>query len=96
MFVPVYGYYAAAWGHIVSYSVMVILSFIYGQKHYKIPYNVKRILLYIIIAFIIYLITLNLNFTSLKIKYIVNVIFILMYVGVFYLTEKQKIFIKIK
>jgi O-antigen/teichoic acid export membrane protein len=95
LFVPVYGFYASAWGHIISYSVMVILSFIYGQKHYTIPYDLKRILLYIIIAFTFYLISLKLNIDSLSIKYLINSMFILTYFGVFYLSEKRRILIKL-
>jgi O-antigen/teichoic acid export membrane protein len=94
-FVPVYGYYAAAWGHVISYSVMVVLSFIYGQKYFTIPYDVKRILLYIIIAFTLYLISLKLNIDSMKIKYLINSILILTYFSIFYLIEKRKILINL-
>ncbi|MGB0428086.1 MAG: polysaccharide biosynthesis protein, partial [Flavobacteriales bacterium] len=33
------------------YFVMMLLSYIFGQKHYPIPYNIKRILTYIGLAF---------------------------------------------
>ena len=95
LFVPVFGYYAAAWGHIISYSVMVIISFYFGQKYFKIPYNLKRILLYTLVALIIYTISLRLNFDSVKIKYIVHCFMILTYLGIFYMIENRIIKVKI-
>lgn len=46
-FIPKYGYIACAWGHLASYTVMVILSFLWSRKHYAIPYKVLRLLGYI-------------------------------------------------
>jgi O-antigen/teichoic acid export membrane protein len=41
MLIPVWGYDACAWGTLVCYGVMMYLSFIWGQKYYPIPYDVK-------------------------------------------------------
>ncbi len=49
-FIPVYGYMASAWAHIASYGSMIILSFIFAEKHYKIKYNMKETIPYFIIA----------------------------------------------
>ena len=94
LFVPEYGFYASAWGHFISYLVMIIISFIYGQKYYSIPYDVKRILIYVVIAFCIYAISLLLNFDSNNLKYFVNASLILIYFGIFYLIEKNILIIK--
>jgi O-antigen/teichoic acid export membrane protein len=53
LFVPRFGYYASAWGHLICYSVMVFLSWLWSRKHYKIPYDFKKILFYfaIIVSF---------------------------------------------
>lgn len=39
IFMPVYSYHAAAWGHLASYLVMFVLSAFLGQKYYPIPYR---------------------------------------------------------
>ena len=49
-FIPVYGYMASAWAHIASYGSMIILSFIFAEKHYRIKYNMKETIPYFIIA----------------------------------------------
>ena len=50
IFMPLYGYYAAAWGHLLSYLGMVILSWWMGRKVYPIPYDWKNILTYFAIG----------------------------------------------
>ena len=54
VFMPRYSYHAAAWAHIASYMVMMIISLILGNKYYPIPYNWKKIILCIAFALAIY------------------------------------------
>jgi len=54
LLIPVYGYVAAAWAHVVCYGSMVLVSWWIGRKYYPIPYQVLRILVYIIIAIILF------------------------------------------
>jgi O-antigen/teichoic acid export membrane protein len=53
LFIPKYSYMASAWISLVAYTVMMILSYIWGQKNYPIPYNVKKNLAYIISSILI-------------------------------------------
>ncbi len=46
LFVPTYGYMAAAWGHLACTSFMISVSYFWGRKVYKINYDIKSILLY--------------------------------------------------
>ncbi|RZA02022.1 MAG: polysaccharide biosynthesis protein [Sphingobacteriaceae bacterium] len=48
IFIKPYGYMASAWISLAAYSSMMILSYIWGQKNYPIPYNLKKNLAYII------------------------------------------------
>jgi O-antigen/teichoic acid export membrane protein len=50
LLLPVIGYMAAAWATLVAYSAMMLVSFIFGRKHYPIPYQIKRTLTYLFIA----------------------------------------------
>ena len=54
-FIPRYGYVASAWAHLICYSVMVVLSFLWSRKHFPIPYRIGRILAYMGLALVIYL-----------------------------------------
>jgi len=46
VFMPVYGYYAAASSHLVSYTVMIVISYRLSLRHYPIPYDLKAIFIY--------------------------------------------------
>jgi O-antigen/teichoic acid export membrane protein len=50
IFVPVYGYIAAAWAHVACYLSMVIVSYFVGMKYYPIKYETGKIFLYIVLA----------------------------------------------
>jgi O-antigen/teichoic acid export membrane protein len=45
--IPKYSYMGSAWVSMVAYFVMMVVSYILGQKYYPIPYNLKRIVLYL-------------------------------------------------
>jgi O-antigen/teichoic acid export membrane protein len=47
MFIPLYGYTASAWTTLVCYALMTVVSFVWGQRHYPIPYPLLLIVLYL-------------------------------------------------
>jgi len=47
LWVPEYGYAGAAWTHLVSYGVMVTVSYLLGRRFYPVPYDVGRLLAYV-------------------------------------------------
>lgn len=53
IFIPHYGYIASAWISLIAYSSMMVLSYIWGQKNYPIPYNIKKNSAYIIISVVL-------------------------------------------
>lgn len=44
--IPLFGYLGAAWSTFICYAAMAVISYLWGQKHYPIPYNVGRVLGY--------------------------------------------------
>ncbi len=88
-FVPKYGFYASAWGHFVSYFVMVMVCFIYGQKYFKVPYDLRKMIFYVFVGFIFYLFSHWFESGNLIIKYLINSFIILTYIGIFYVIEKR-------
>jgi O-antigen/teichoic acid export membrane protein len=44
--IPHMGYMGAAWTTLICYFSMAAISYVWGQRHYPIPYNVSRVLLY--------------------------------------------------
>jgi O-antigen/teichoic acid export membrane protein len=56
-----YGYLASAFATLICYGSMMILSFILGQVHYKVPYNLKKFFIYVSSGIVIYLISIPLQ-----------------------------------
>lgn len=54
LLIPVMGYMGSAWTTFICYFVMMVLSYWWGQKHYRVDYSVARICLYIVSAVAIY------------------------------------------
>ncbi len=54
VFLPVYSYHAAAWGHFFSYLTMLILSVLLGRKYYSIPYRWGKISGIIVLGLVLY------------------------------------------
>ena len=53
-FVPAYGYMACAWATFLCYASMMVISFIWGQKEYPVPYAWKKLVAYIVIVVLLY------------------------------------------
>lgn len=56
IFIPIYGYIAAAWATFICYGVMVLISYVMGQRFYPIQYNLRKIGLHLFLAFGLFLI----------------------------------------
>lgn len=54
LFIPRYGFVASAWAHLLCYSLMVLLSYMWSRKIYAVPYKTKKIAAYILLALVIY------------------------------------------
>jgi len=61
MLIPEYGYKACAVTTLICYMIMVLISYFAGKKHYPVPYNIKRILLYSFIAVSLFFICDNIS-----------------------------------
>lgn len=59
--IPYYGYLASAWTTFVVYGLQMVASYILGQKHYPIKYNLRKFALYLGLAAGLYLIAITIN-----------------------------------
>jgi O-antigen/teichoic acid export membrane protein len=57
--IPKYSYMASAWISFLAYFTMMVLSYIWGQKNYPIPYNIKKNLAYIIASIVAVFLSFN-------------------------------------
>lgn len=50
LFVPEYGYWACAWGGFAGYGTAMLLSWFIGQKKFPIPYDLRSIFTFAVVA----------------------------------------------
>lgn len=87
MFIPKYSYMASAWVSLISYAVMMVLSYIWGQRNYPIPYNLKKNLIYIISSIIIVF----LSFYVFKRNIFAGNALLILFVAVTFFAERKEI-----
>ena len=66
-FIPKFGYMACAWATFFCYGSMMVISYVWGQKEYRVPYAWKKLVAYIVIVVLLYFIHLffaKLGFTT--------------------------------
>lgn len=88
IFIPKYGYIAAAWSNFVSYFVMVIISYFWSRKYFPVNFNFPKIFFYSIFALSIYFLSKLISFDSSAVKLLINNLFIIIYFFVFMKIEK--------
>ena len=54
LFIPTFSYYACAWATLLAYASMMIISYVWGQKVYPVPYATRKLLSYFVMALIAY------------------------------------------
>ena len=54
LMIPQFSYWACAWAGFVSYAVSMVLSYISGQKYYPINYPIKDIMVYFVVAALLF------------------------------------------
>jgi O-antigen/teichoic acid export membrane protein len=54
LFIPSAGYMASAWATFLCYGSMMVISYIWGQKVYRVPYAWKKLTAYMVIVALIY------------------------------------------
>lgn len=88
MFVPKYGFTACAWATLAAYGVMMIVSYILGQKHFPVKYNLRAIFVFVGLALGFY--ALSFSYQSIDnaiLKLALNNLLVLLFAWLFYKLE---------
>lgn len=87
LFIKTYGYKASAIATLVAYATMMLLSFYFGRKYYPIPYNLKKIGLYLFISIILSM----LSFYQYRGQYLVGITMLIVFLGLVISLEKNQL-----
>ena len=80
LLVPVFGYMASAWAHVASYGAMILFSFWFAEKRYKIDYNMSGLLPYFLIAIAFVLAGRLIHYNNIKTELVVNSIMLISFI----------------
>ena len=80
VFIPTYGYMASAWATFLVYALQMLISYFLGQKHYPIPYNVKKFFLYLGLAIVLYFLGSLIQLERYFVQFILQNTLLLLYV----------------
>lgn len=87
MFIEAYSYKASAIATLIAYGTMMLLSYYFGRKYYPIPYNLKKIGLYLTVS-----IGLSaLSFYQYRENYVIGITMLIVFLGLVILLEKNQL-----
>jgi O-antigen/teichoic acid export membrane protein len=84
--IPKYSYMGSAWVSMLAYFVMMVISYLLGQKYYPIPYKLNRILLYLFSAVLIVVLSFWVFHRNI---YIGNGLLLLFFTVIFYVEKNE-------
>ena len=87
LMIPKIGFMASAWATLITYGFMMVISYMVGKKHYPVPYQLKKVGLYVLFATTLCWI----SFDLFRGNFWFSILAIFSYFGLIFLMEKQTI-----
>ena len=87
--IPRIGYMGAAIAHLGCYSVMMLVSYFWGQRVMPIPYQIGRITIYCVLAAILFFISTLTSELGIVLKLSLNTLMILIFIGITFIMERK-------
>ncbi len=91
LLIPILGYMGSAISMLVCFLTITIMSYLWGQKYYPIPYPLKRIFTYFLVAIFIFTLSTVTNKLIPVLEYSFNTFFFLFFTGLVYMYEKHEL-----
>ncbi len=96
LLIPKYGYMGSAWSNFASYFTIMIISYFWGRRVYRVNYEIVKVLLYTVVAVVIYFISIQSFGFNTLINYIFITSLLIIYVAIVVLVEYFSRLSKIK
>ena len=91
LLIPSMGYMGSAISAFIGFFIMMLISYYFGQKYYPVPYPVKRILTYFLIAAILYFISLYTSLFTPFLKYFSSSVLLFIFFASVFILEKNEL-----
>ncbi|MGQ9846154.1 MAG: lipopolysaccharide biosynthesis protein [Bacteroidales bacterium] len=94
--IPKMGYLGAAWATLICYISMTLMSYVWGNRFYKIRYHIGEIGFYFLLTLIIYFISTLLQIHSTLWQTLANTALMFIFLTIVFIREKRNITMFIK
>jgi O-antigen/teichoic acid export membrane protein len=84
----IYGYYGSAWATFICYGLMMILSYLIGQKYFPINYNLRKFSGYLGLSVLLFAISTFIKPDSAVFRLGFHTALLLIFIAIVYLVEK--------
>ncbi|MBI4945395.1 MAG: oligosaccharide flippase family protein [Bacteroidetes bacterium] len=91
VFISLYGYMASAWATLACYAVMMVASYLLGNKHYPVNYDLKRFFGYVTLSLILYALSVSMVFESYKVDLAVKNLLLFVFVSIVFVFERKNL-----
>ena len=85
--IPIIGFKGSAIATLSAYAIMMLMSFYFGRKYYPIPYNLKKICLYLVVSILFSFIF----FYGYRENYILGIAMLIVFLGLVIMLEKNQL-----
>jgi len=85
--IPKIGFIASAWATLITYTFMMLVSYYIGKKHYPVPYQISKLIRYIILTIVLS----GCSFLYFRGEYWFSIVSIFSYLGSIFFFEKTLI-----
>lgn len=94
LFIPSYSYEACAWATFFAYLSMMTASYYFGQKHYPIKYNLRKVIFYIALSVGLYFLSLLVNTGMIGLDYLLKTVIFAFYLFIIWGIERPHLYFK--
>ncbi len=88
---PKFGFLGSAWATFICYASMMVVSYFWGNKHYPVNYDLKRILGYLGLSVTLYFISLLIKTDESSINLILNNLLLIGFIVIVFKLEKNNL-----
>lgn len=85
------GYMGSAWATFIGYGIMLLLSYLLGQRFYRIPYNLKKLFGYLGSAFGLYVLSILIHPDIPWLRIVFHSLLLILFLAIITLIEKKEI-----
>ena len=92
LFIPKYGFRASAWATLIVYAFQMVVSYLWGKKHFPIKYNLRKFFLYLGMSILIYFVSVKIPYGDHSlIKFVLNNLLIILFIYIVMSVEGIKL-----